>query len=188
METALRWLDEIAERMRDNLSITVGMAAVCLVCCCGCCVLGFCYGRCKRSKGRRQSERLQGGNTSPPSHYRRPFDERSSSADSIDVAHTHAGGVHSAHAPRRPAPPMGNLQNLHAAESEVQISITRADVATGVPDSAAHVSSVPPGAPLPPPAPFDDDEWAGAQTEEGETYYYHLVTGETVWDRPGSVA
>ena len=29
-----------------------------------------------------------------------------------------------------------------------------------------------------------DDEWAVAETEQGDVYYYHLVTGETAWDKP----
>ena len=37
------------------------------------------------------------------------------------------------------------------------------------------------GTDTPPP---EEDEWAEAQTEAGETYYYHLVTGETAWDPP----
>ena len=29
-----------------------------------------------------------------------------------------------------------------------------------------------------------DDEWAVAETEQGDVYYYHLVTGETAWEPP----
>lgn len=50
-------------------------------------------------------------------------------------------------------------------------------------------SDPPPPPPLPLPAQWpappggDGDVWAEAQTEQGETYYYHLVTGETTWER-----
>ena len=49
--------------------------------------------------------------------------------------------------------------------------------------TAGYLATFPPGPPLPPPPP-DEDEWAEAQTEAGETYYYHLVTGETAWEPP----
>lgn len=77
-------------------------------------------------------------------------------------------------ASRRPAPPIG-----FAEASDVQISMS-----ASVPENTAgYTASFPPGPPLPPPPP-DEDEWAEAQTEAGETYYYHLVTGETAWDPP----
>jgi len=49
--------------------------------------------------------------------------------------------------------------------------------------SGASIPAPPPAPPLAPPPP-EEDEWAEAQTEAGETYYYHLVTGETAWDPP----
>ena len=32
-------------------------------------------------------------------------------------------------------------------------------------------------------ADSEQDVWAEAHTEQGERYYYHVVTGETAWER-----
>ena len=34
-----------------------------------------------------------------------------------------------------------------------------------------------------PSADSEQDVWAEAHTEQGERYYYHVVTGETAWER-----
>ena len=101
----------------------------------------------------------------------------------------------------------GSSSFIHTDFSLPQIT---PDYLPDYPDHLVADPSAPPPPPTPPPAPppaplpagrttcgeddvverttwwggrGENDVWAEAQTEQGETYYYHVVTGETAWER-----